>query len=110
MEQTIEKIATADHGHGIGHHEEHHHVETFINKYIFSQDHKMIARQFLFTGMIWAIIGGLFSVLFRVQLGWPDATFPALEQLFGNWFTVSYNARYYNGFLCIDSWFKWNIC
>ncbi|MBK7639718.1 MAG: cbb3-type cytochrome c oxidase subunit I [Bacteroidetes bacterium] len=87
MEQTIEKIATADHGHGIGHHEEHHHVETFINKYIFSQDHKMIARQFLFTGMIWAIIGGLFSVLFRVQLGWPDATFPALEQLFGNWFT-----------------------
>lgn len=47
MEQTIEKIATADHGHGIGHHEEHHHVETFINKYIFSQDHKMIARQFL---------------------------------------------------------------
>ena len=67
-------------------HEEHHHVETFINKYIFSTDHKMIARQFLFTGIFWAIIGGLFSVLFRVQLGWPDATFPVLEKLFGNWF------------------------
>lgn len=87
MEQTIEKLGAVDHGHSTGHHEEHHHVETFINKYIFSQDHKMIARQFLFTGMIWAIIGGLFSVLFRVQLGWPDATFPVLEQIFGNWFT-----------------------
>jgi len=40
-----------------------------ITKYVFSQDHKMIAKQFLITGMIWAIIGGLMSVLFRLQLG-----------------------------------------
>jgi len=38
------------------HHEAHHHHETFITKYIFSQDHKMIAKQFLITGLIWAII------------------------------------------------------
>ena len=25
----------------------HHHKETFITKYIFSQDHKMIAKQYL---------------------------------------------------------------
>jgi cytochrome c oxidase subunit 1 len=37
-----------DHGNGNGH---HHHEETFITKYIFSQDHKMIAKQFLATGM-----------------------------------------------------------
>jgi len=43
------------------HHEHHHHEESFISKYVFSQDHKMIAKQFLITGMIWAIIGGLFS-------------------------------------------------
>lgn len=72
-----------DHSHG--HHEHHHHEESFISKYVFSQDHKMIARQFLITGMIWAIIGGLFSVLFRLQLGYPDQTFPFLEDIFGKW-------------------------
>ncbi len=66
-------------------HQEHHHHETFITKYVFSQDHKMIAKQFLITGMIWAIIGGLFSVIFRLQLGYPDQTFPFLEDLLGHW-------------------------
>ena len=66
-------------------HHEHHHHETFITKYVFSQDHKMIAKQFLVTGIIWAIIGGLFSVIFRLQLGYPDATFPWLEDLLGHW-------------------------
>jgi cytochrome c oxidase subunit I len=64
----------------------HHHEETFFTKYVFSTDHKMIAKQFLITGMIWAFIGGLFSVVFRVQLAWPDETFPMLEVLFSNWF------------------------
>src|SRR6187549_3679473 len=66
-------------------HHEHHHKETFITKYVFSQDHKMISKQFLITGMIWAIIGGLFSVIFRLQLGYPDQTFPFLEDLLGHW-------------------------
>ena len=69
-------------GNGDGH---HHHKETFITKYIFSQDHKTIAKQFLITGIIWAIIGGLFSVLFRLQLGYPDQTFPILETFFGRY-------------------------
>ena len=68
-----------EHGH------DHHHEETFLTKYIFSTDHKMIGKQFLITGMIWAIIGGLFSVLFRLQLGYPDMSFPILEDLFGKW-------------------------
>lgn len=70
------------------HHDEHHvhhHKDTFITKYIFSQDHKMIAKQFLITGMAWAIIGGLMSVLFRLQLGYPDETFPWLEDILGRW-------------------------
>ena len=74
-----------------GHHVAHdgdghgHHKENFVTKYIFSQDHKMISKQFLATGMIWAIIGGLFSVLFRIQLGYPDQSFPILETVFGHW-------------------------
>ena len=67
------------------HHGEHHHHETFITKYVFSQDHKMIAKQFLITGMVWAVLGGLMSVLFRLQLGYPDSTFPWLEDILGKW-------------------------
>jgi cytochrome c oxidase subunit 1 len=66
-------------------HHEHHHHETFITKYVFSQDHKMISKQFLITGIIWAIIGGLFSVIFRLQLGYPDQSFPILEEFLGHW-------------------------
>lgn len=77
------EAATHD-AHG-DHHHEHHHHETFISKYVFSQDHKMIAKQFLITGMFWAVLGGLMSVLFRLQLGYPDATFPWLEDILGKW-------------------------
>ncbi len=63
----------------------HHHKQSFITKYIFSQDHKIISRQFLITGIIWALIGGLFSVIFRLQLGYPDSTFPFLQDLLGHW-------------------------
>jgi cytochrome c oxidase subunit 1 len=69
----------------LNHSQEHHHEETFLTKYIFSQDHKMIAKQFLFTGIFWSIIGALLSVIYRLQLGWPDETFPFLETLLGKW-------------------------
>lgn len=64
------------------HHDEDHH-ESFITKYIFSQDHKMIAKQFLITGIIWAVVAGIMSVLFRLQLAFPEKSFPFLETLFG---------------------------
>ncbi len=82
MESNVD-AHTHSHGNGAG----HHYTETFISKYIFSTDHKTIGKQFLTLGMIWAIIGGGMSVLFRVQLGWPDETFPFLEQIFSTWFT-----------------------
>lgn len=70
---------------GNGHDGHHHHKQSFITKYIFSQDHKTIGKQFLITGIIWAMIGAFFSVLFRLQLGFPDSSFPFLETLFGHW-------------------------
>jgi len=74
--------------HGV-HHDEHHghghHHQSFISKYVFSMDHKTIGKQFLITGIVWAIIGGLFSVLFRLQLGFPGQSFPILETFFGHW-------------------------
>jgi cytochrome c oxidase subunit 1 len=57
----------------------------FISKYVFSHDHKMIAKQFLITGIFWAIIGGAMSVLFRIQLAFPDKSFPWLQDIFGHW-------------------------
>jgi cytochrome c oxidase subunit 1 len=63
----------------------HQHKLNFVRKYIFSEDHKMIAKQYLITGIIWAIIGGGMSVLFRIQLAYPDRSFPWLEDLFGHW-------------------------
>jgi cytochrome c oxidase subunit I len=72
--------------HDLGHAaHEHHHHETFISKYVFSQDHKMISKQFLITGIIWGLIGGFFSVIFRLQLGYPESTFPWLEDILGHW-------------------------
>ena len=71
--------------HGHEAHSGQHHHETFLTKYIFSQDHKMIAKQYLVTGIVWAFIGGLFSVIFRLQLGFPEQTFPILESFLGKW-------------------------
>ncbi|HNM32302.1 MAG TPA: cbb3-type cytochrome c oxidase subunit I [Chitinophagales bacterium] len=82
---TITEQQATQHAHG--HDGAHHHTETFISKYIFSLDHKTIGKQFLIMGMIWAFIGGGMSVLFRIQLGWPDETFPILERIFSSWFT-----------------------
>lgn len=67
-------------------HDDHgHHHETFLTKYVFSQDHKMIAKQFLITGIIMAVIAMGLSILFRIQLAWPDKTFPILETFLGKW-------------------------
>ncbi|KAA2241487.1 cytochrome c oxidase subunit I [Chitinophaga agrisoli] len=80
QEQATQQTVAHDHGNG---HE--HHKESFFSKYVFSMDHKMIAKQFLITGMVWAIIGAGFSVLFRLQLGYPDQSFPWLETILGHW-------------------------
>jgi len=64
---------------------EHHHKETFVSKYIFSTDHKMIGKQFLVTGMIMGIIGVMMSMLFRLELAYPEQSFPILEFFLGKW-------------------------
>ena len=63
----------------------HHHKETFVTKYIFSQDHKMISKQYLITGLFMGIIGIAMSLLFRLQLAWPDHQFTIYEIFLGKW-------------------------
>ncbi len=75
-----EHDAHADHN---DHHD--HHEQSFISKYIFSTDHKMISKQFLVTAIFMALLAMGMSVLFRLQLGWPDVKFPIMETLLGKW-------------------------
>jgi cytochrome c oxidase subunit 1 len=48
-------------------------------------DHKMIAKQFLITGIIMGTLGMAMSLLFRLQLAYPDMKMPFLENLIGQW-------------------------
>jgi cytochrome c oxidase subunit 1 len=64
-------------------HSHDHHKESFLTKYVFSQDHKMIAKQFLITGIIMGVVAMGLSVLFRIQLAYPDESFPLLEVFLG---------------------------
>lgn len=57
----------------------------FIFTYVFSQDHKMIAKQYLFTAIFWALLGSVFSVIMRIQLGFPNADVSWLKPLLGRW-------------------------
>ena len=53
-------------------HEAHgHHEEGFVSKYIFTQDHKMIGKQFLMTAIFMGVVAMVLSLLFRIQLAWP---------------------------------------
>jgi len=73
-------------GHEHGHEHEHHHKDTFITKYIFSIDHKMIAKQYLITGIIMGVVGVILSMLFRMQLAWPEQSFKIFNVLLGDKF------------------------
>jgi len=57
--------------HGHHDHDHGHHEESFVSKYIFSQDHKMIGKQFLMTAVFMGVVAMLLSILFRIQLAWP---------------------------------------
>jgi len=76
-----------EHAGGHAGHADHHEL-TFTQKYIFPPDHKMIAMQFMFTGMFMGIIGGFMAYVFRMQLAFPGADIPGWGQVS----PVDYNA------------------
>ncbi|MFM7682212.1 MAG: cbb3-type cytochrome c oxidase subunit I [Bacteroidota bacterium] len=73
----------AHEGHSHDHHGEHHHEETFVSKYIFSHDHKMIGKQFLITAVFMGIIAMMLSILFRIQLAYPGESSDFLSFFLG---------------------------
>jgi cytochrome c oxidase subunit 1 len=65
---------------------EHHiHPEptNFLWRYVFSQDHKYIAKQFLFTGLAFLALGGVLAMMIRWQWAFPwGAEVPVIGQAF----------------------------
>ncbi|MFN5444944.1 MAG: cbb3-type cytochrome c oxidase subunit I [Crocinitomicaceae bacterium] len=73
-----------NHGHHSAHdHHDDHHEESFVSKYIFSQDHKMIGKQFLITAIFMGLVAMLLSILFRIQLAWPGESSDFLSFFLG---------------------------
>lgn len=58
--------ATLQSGAAQGHH------QSFVRKYLFSMDHKMIGKQFLITSLVFMVVGGLLAMAMRWQLAYPD--------------------------------------
>jgi cytochrome c oxidase subunit 1 len=79
-----------DHG-GDGHgHDDHVHPapSNFLRKYVFSTDHKVIGIQFLFSGLLFFVLGGLLALAVRWQLAWPWSRVPILSSVMeGEWKT-----------------------
>src|SRR5437763_6046091 len=54
----------------------HHDDRSFIRKYIFSTDHKIIGIQFLFVSLFFLLVGGILAMQMRWQLGFPGKPMP----------------------------------
>lgn len=55
-----------------GHDDEGHHApQSFWTKYVWSQDHKVIAIQYTLTALFIGTVGLILSDLMRLQLGFP---------------------------------------
>ena len=54
------------------HEQEHHDPQTFLTKYVWSQDHKVIAIQYGGIAIFVGLIALVLSILMRLQLGFPN--------------------------------------
>jgi len=62
--------------------ENHHHEENFIQKYVFSVDHKVIGLQYGVTSLLFLLFGFLLMAVMRYQLAYPETVIPYI----GEWF------------------------
>ncbi len=58
------------------------HKPSFIRKYVFSLDHKVIGLQYMFTSLVFLMVGFLFMLLIRWQLANPGQPIPLIGGLF----------------------------
>jgi cytochrome c oxidase subunit I len=83
-----------------------HHELSFFRKYIWSEDHKTIALQYLFTSMAFLLVGGLLAMGVRFQLAFPNAPIPVIGTLLPSWLVTSTGAIQpggYNGLVTMHA-------
>ena len=68
--------------------EQHIHAKpkTFLSKYVFSFDHKVIGKQFLLYGIFFLGVGGIMALMIRWALAFPGVPFPVFGQFLGSLF------------------------
>ena len=72
--------------HDMSAHAVEHHAPptTFIRKYVFSLDHKVIGKQYYGLALVAALCGMALSWMMRIHLGWTNAAIPGLQLLSKN--------------------------
>ena len=73
---TAEQITHAEHGHD-------EHELSFLQAYVFSQDHKVIGIQYAITAMLFLLFGFTMMMVMRWQLAFPGAPIPVIGNFLG---------------------------
>ena len=71
------------HAHEHAHDHAHHEELSFIRKYVFSMDHKVIGIQYAITGMLFLLFGFTLMMLMRFQMAFPGRPIPFIGSWFG---------------------------
>jgi len=75
------ELSAEAHEHAPAHDDHHGHEESFIRKYVFSQDHKVIGLQYLITSLLFLFLGFTLMLIMRWQLAHPGQPVPFI----GGW-------------------------
>jgi cytochrome c oxidase subunit 1 len=76
----VSTTGTGAHGHAEAHVHEHHELG-FWQKYVFSQDHKVIGIQYAVTGLLFLFFGFTLMMIMRWQLAYPGRPIPLIGSL-----------------------------
>jgi len=61
-----------------------YHKESFLTKYIWSTDHKIIGLQYGITALLWLLFGFILMLIMRYQLAYPESPIPIVGALLGD--------------------------
>src|SRR3984957_12657259 len=64
-----------------GEHDAHHHELGFVEKYIFSTDHKIIGTQYGITALLFLFFGFCLMMVMRWSIAHPDTPVPVVGPL-----------------------------
>jgi cytochrome c oxidase subunit I len=82
----LENVTTAGHGVAVGGHAHahvHEHEQSFVTKWIFSQDHKVIGIQYRITALLFLLFGFSLMAIMRYQLAFPGTPIPVIGPFLG---------------------------